>query len=159
MSQWTDKKDICVANVWSGLFLLVWTWDTFYQAVIAMKIEHCSDWKTSKAVKCQRHWPQTLSHDIQRPDQNKNVGDTKIFWRHCFPFISKLNTVDVITTSQYMKCATISTMKFRLLLKKSFHSNQTGLRYKCGWKLLFVSFRYHSNRFHVPQASTLVFSN
>ena len=50
------------------------------------------------------------------------VGDTKTPLLRCFPFISKLETGDIITTEQYMNYQTFSNLQFRPLLKNSFHS-------------------------------------
>ena len=53
------------------------------------------------------------------------VGDTKA---SLFPFISKVKSVDVLTTGQYMKYQTFSNLQFRRLFKNSFHSVQIDLR-------------------------------
>ena len=67
------------------------------------------------------------------------VGDTKAPLLRCFPFISKLNGGDVITTAQYMNYQTFSSLQFRPLLKNSFHSIHIDLRDTSGEKIPFVS--------------------
>ena len=56
------------------------------------------------------------------------VGDTKTPLLRRFPFISKLKGRDIITTGQYMNCQTFSNLRFRPLLKNSFHSIHIDLR-------------------------------
>ena len=67
------------------------------------------------------------------------VGDTKVPLVRCFPFISKLNGGDIITTRQYMNYQTFSNLQFRPLLKNSFHSIHIDLRDTFGEKIPFVS--------------------
>ena len=67
------------------------------------------------------------------------VGDTKAPLLRCFPFISKLKCVDMITTGQYMNYQTFSNLQFRRLLKNSFHSIHSDLRDTSGEKIPFVS--------------------
>ena len=67
------------------------------------------------------------------------VGDTKAPLLRCFPFISKLKGGDIITTGQYMNYQTFNNLKFRPLLKNSFHSIHIDLRDKSGEKNPFVS--------------------
>ena len=67
------------------------------------------------------------------------VGDTKAPLLRCFPFISKLNPRDIITTGQYMNYQTFSNLQFRPLLKNSFHSIHIDLRDTSGEKIPFVS--------------------
>ena len=67
------------------------------------------------------------------------VGDTKAPLLRCFPFISKLNGGDIITTGQYMNYQTFSNLQFRPLLKNSFHSIHIYLRDTSGEKIPFVS--------------------
>ena len=67
------------------------------------------------------------------------VGDTKAPLLRCFPFISKLNGGDIITTGQYMNYQTFSNLPFRPLLKNSFHSIQIDLRDTPGEKIPLVS--------------------
>ena len=62
------------------------------------------------------------------------VGDTKAPLLRCFPFISKPKAGDIITTGQYMNYQTFSNLKFRPLLKNSFHSNHIDLRNTSGQK-------------------------
>ena len=64
------------------------------------------------------------------------VGDTKVPLLHCFPFISKLKSGDIITTGQYMNYQTFSNLQFRPLLKNSFQSNHIDLRDTSGEKIL-----------------------
>ena len=66
------------------------------------------------------------------------VGDTKVPLLRCFPFISKLNCGDIITTGQYMNYQTFSNLQFRRLLKNSFHSIHIDLRDTSGEKIPFV---------------------
>ena len=47
-------------------------------------------------------------------------GDTKAPLLRCFPFISKLKGVDIITTGQYMNYQIFSNLQFRPLLKIPF---------------------------------------
>ena len=67
------------------------------------------------------------------------VGDTKAPLLRCFPFISKLKGVDIMTTGQYMNYQTFSNLQFRPLLKNSFHSIHIDLRDTSGEKIPFVS--------------------
>ena len=67
------------------------------------------------------------------------VGDTKAPLLRCFPFISKLKGGDIITTGQYKNYQTFSNLKFRPLLKNSFHSIHIDLRDTSGEKTPFVS--------------------
>ena len=67
------------------------------------------------------------------------VGGTKAPLLRCFPFISKLNGRDIITTGQHMNYQTFSHLQFRPLLKKSFHSTHIDLRDTSGEKIPFVS--------------------
>ena len=50
----------------------------------------------------------------------KIVGDTKIPLLPCFPFFSKLQAVDMITSGQYMNYQTFGNLQFRPLLKFFF---------------------------------------
>ena len=56
------------------------------------------------------------------------VGDTKAPLLRFFPFISKLNGGDIITTGQYMNYQTFSNLQFRPLLKNFFHRIHIDLR-------------------------------
>ena len=67
-------------------------------------------------------------------------GDTKAPLLCCFPFISKLQSGDIITTGQYMNYQRFSNLQFRPLLKNSFHSIHIDLRDTSGEKIHFVSF-------------------
>ena len=67
------------------------------------------------------------------------VGDTKAPLLRCFPFISKLEGGDIITTGQYMNYQTFSNLQFRPLLKNSFHSIHIDPRDTSGEKIPFVS--------------------
>ena len=67
------------------------------------------------------------------------VGDTKALLLRCFPFISKLKSGDILTTGQYMNYKTFSNLKFRRLLKNSFHNIHIDLRDTSGEKIPFVS--------------------
>ena len=67
------------------------------------------------------------------------VGDTKAPLLRCFPFISRLKSVDIITTGQYMNYQTFSNLQVRRLLKNSFHSIPIDLRDTSGEKIPFVS--------------------
>ena len=62
------------------------------------------------------------------------VGDTKTPLLRCFPSISKLKGVDIITTGQYMNYQTFSNLQFRPILKNSFHSIHIDLRGTSGEK-------------------------
>ena len=42
----------------------------------------------------------------------KAVGDTRVPLLHCFLFISKLKSVDIITTGQYMNYQTYQTIVY-----------------------------------------------
>ena len=48
------------------------------------------------------------------------VGDTKAPLLHCFPFISKLKSGDIITTGQYMNYQIFSNPQFRRVYKTLF---------------------------------------
>ena len=76
------------------------------------------------------------------------VGDPKFPLVRCFPFISKLNGGDIITTGQYMNYQTFSNLQFRPRLKNSFHSIHIDLRDPSGEKIPFASW-YHSSCFDV----------
>ena len=52
--------------------------------------------------------------------ENNIVGDTKVPLLRCFPFSSKLKSVDIITTGQYMNYQTFNNLQFRPLLKNPF---------------------------------------
>ena len=67
------------------------------------------------------------------------VGDTKAPLLRCFPFISKLKRGDNIATGQYMNYQTFSILKFRPLLKNSFHSIHIDLRDTSAEKIPFIS--------------------
>ena len=67
------------------------------------------------------------------------VGDTKVPFLRCFPFISRLKGGDIITTGQYMNYQTFINLQFRPLLKNSFHSIHIDLRDKSGEKIPAVS--------------------
>ena len=67
------------------------------------------------------------------------VGDTKAPLLHCFPFISKLKSGDILTTGQYMNYQTFSNLQFRPLLKNFFHCIHLDLRDTSGEKIPFVS--------------------
>ena len=67
------------------------------------------------------------------------VRDTKAPLLRCFPFISKLKSVDNITTAQYMNYQTFSNLQFRPLLKNSFHGIHIDLRDTSGENIPFVS--------------------
>ena len=67
------------------------------------------------------------------------VGDTKAPLLRCFPFISKLKSVDIKATGQYMNYQTFSNLQFRRLLKNSFHSIHIDLRDTSGEKIPIVS--------------------
>ena len=69
----------------------------------------------------------------------KIVGATKTPLLRCFLFISKLKSRDIITTGQYMNYQTFSSLQFRPLLKKSFHSIHIDLSDTNGEKVPFVS--------------------
>ena len=56
------------------------------------------------------------------------VGDTKAPLLPCFPFISKLESGDNITTGEYMNYQTFSNLEFRPLLKSFFHSIHIDLK-------------------------------
>ena len=67
------------------------------------------------------------------------VGDTKVPLLRCFPFISKLDGGDIITTGQYINNQTFSNLQCRPLLKISFHSMHIDLIDTSGQKIPFVS--------------------
>ena len=67
------------------------------------------------------------------------VGDTKTPLLRCFLFISKLKSGDIINTGKYMNYQTFSTLQFRPLQKKIFHSIHIELRDMSGEKIPFVS--------------------
>ena len=90
----------------------------------------------------------TFAHDIVRTHslliyldivEFKTVGDTKASLLRCFPFSSKLNFGDIITTGQYVNYPTFSNLQFRRLLKNSFHSTNVDLRDTFVEKFLFGS--------------------
>ena len=66
------------------------------------------------------------------------VGDTMAPLLRCFPFISKLNSGDIITTRQYMSHQTFSNLQCSWLLENSFHSIHIDLRDTSGEKIPFV---------------------
>ena len=67
------------------------------------------------------------------------VSDTKAPLLHCFLFISKLKSGDIITTGQYVNYQTFSNLQFRPLLKNYFHSIHIDLRDASGEKNTLVS--------------------
>ena len=67
------------------------------------------------------------------------VGDTNVPLLHCFPFISKLKSGDIVTTGQYLNYQTFSNLQFKLLLRNCFHSIHSDLRDKPGEKIPVVS--------------------
>ena len=69
----------------------------------------------------------------------KIVRDTKAPLLRCFPFMSKVKSVDVITTRQYMENQTFSNLQLRRLLKNSFCGVQIDLRDTSGEKNPSVS--------------------
>ena len=90
----------------------------------------------------------TIAHDIVRIHslmiytdivEYKIVGDTKTPLLRCFPFKSKLKSVDIITTAQNMSFQTFSNLQLRRLLKNSFQSIHIDLRDTSGEKIPFVS--------------------
>ena len=82
----------------------------------------------------------------------KIVGDTKAPLLRCFPFFSKLQSGDIITTGQYMNYQTLSNLQFRPLLKKFFHSIHIDLRDTSCEKKTFCICRYHSFCFDVQKS-------
>ena len=62
------------------------------------------------------------------------VGDTNVSLFRCSFSISKLKSVDIIRTGQYMNYQTFSDLRFRQLLKYSFHSFHMDLRVTSGEK-------------------------
>ena len=70
--------------------------------------------------------------------QYNNVGDTKAPLLRCFPFISKLKSVDIKTTGQYMNYQTFTNLQFRRLLKNFFNGIHIDLRDTSGEKFPFV---------------------
>ena len=79
-------------------------------------------------------------------------GDKKAPLLHCSPFISKLKSGDILTTGQYLNYQTFSNLKFRPLLKKSFHGIHFDLRDTSGEKNTFCICRYHSFCFDVQKS-------
>ena len=71
--------------------------------------------------------------------ENNIVGDTRAQLLRCFPFFSKLNSGDIITTGQCMNYQTFSNLQFRPLLKSFFHTIHIELRDTSGEKIPFVS--------------------
>ena len=67
------------------------------------------------------------------------VGDTKASLLHCFHFLSKPKSGDIINTGQYMNYQIFSKQKIGLLLKYSFHSIHIDFRGTIGEKVPFVS--------------------
>ena len=67
----------------------------------------------------------TISSDLV---EYNIVGDTKSPLLRCFPFMSKLKRGDIITIEQYMNYQTFSSLQFRPLLKRYFHSIHIDLR-------------------------------
>ena len=71
--------------------------------------------------------------------ENNIVGDTKTPLLRCFPFISKLQGGDIITTGEYMNYQTISKLQFRPLLRTTFYSIHIDLRDTSSERVPFVS--------------------
>ena len=68
------------------------------------------------------------------------VGDTKAaFFLRCIPFISKVKNGDIISTGQYMNYQNFPNLKFKKILKNSFHSIKLELRESYGEKVPFNS--------------------
>ena len=70
------------------------------------------------------------------------VGDAKAHLLRCFPFISKLESGDIITAGQYMNYQTSNNPQFRRLLKNSIRSIHIVLRDTSGEKVPTVSVGY-----------------
>ena len=66
------------------------------------------------------------------------VGDTKTPLLRCTPFISKVESGDIISTGQYMDYQSFKNLQFKKLLKNSFHSIKIELRDSTGEKIPFV---------------------
>ena len=90
----------------------------------------------------------TIAYDIGRSHspmiytdivEYKYLGDTKAPLLRYFPFISKLNSGDIISTGQNMNYQTFSISQFWRLLKNSFDSRHVGLQDTFGENFLFVS--------------------
>ena len=67
------------------------------------------------------------------------VGDTKTPLLRCIPFIFKVKTEDIISIGQYMNYQSFTNLKFKKLLKNSFHSIKIELRDTTGEKFPFLS--------------------
>ena len=96
------------------------------------------------------HYPQ-YSYDLIRKHsimicshiiEYNIVGDTKTPLLRCIPFISKVKSGDIISTGQYMSYQSFTNLRFKNLLKNSFHSIKIELRDSrdekfllCPWEL------------------------
>ena len=89
----------------------------------------------------------TIAYDIVRIHspmmytdivEYKIQGDTKTPLLRYFPFMSKLNSGDIISTEQNMNYQTFSNNQFCRLLKNSFHRH-VDLQDTFGENILFVS--------------------
>ena len=65
--------------------------------------------------------------------------DTKAPLLRCFPFKSKLQSSDIITTGQYMNYQSFSNLQFGRLLKNALHNIHIHLRDTSVEKIPFVS--------------------
>ena len=72
----------------------------------------------------------------------KNVGDTKDQLLRCFPFFSKTEAGDIISTGLYISYQTIIIQQFKRLLRNSFRCHHSKLRdtrwKKVPWFLLGI---------------------
>ena len=88
----------------------------------------------------------------------KIVGDTKTLFLQCFPLIKKLKSGDIITTEQNLNYHTFSRLRFRRLLKSSFHSVHTWEIWEAQTlKNTQCIHRYHSICFDVWKTSNIPF--
>ena len=137
----------------SVLHFLVRIWDTFSRSNVV----------TEFGVMLRRKGPHKpeFAYDIIRIHslmiyieliEYNIVGNTKAPLLLCFPFISKLNSGDIITTEQYMNYQTFSNLQFIPMLKSSFHTIHIDLRDTSGKKTTFCIFRYHSSCFDVQKS-------
>ena len=111
MTRKTQKVEICLANEASGLAFFSTDLGHIFGSNVGNEFGAMLRGKGP-------HKPE-FAYDIVRTHsimiytdliEYNIVGDTKAPLLRCFPFISKLNSGDIITTGQYMKYQTFSNL-------------------------------------------------
>ena len=145
VSRGTQKIEICLANERSGLAFFSTDLGRIFGSNVGdefgVMLRETGPHKPEFAYDIVRIHSLIIYTDLI---EYNIVGNTKAPLLRCFPFISKLKPVDIITTRLYMNYRTFSNLKFRPLLKKSFLSIHIDLRSTSGEKKTLCISRYHS---------------